>query len=45
MRRGTGNDGLDEKVGVEMNHAELSGHQRLASRTEVIHSAAFAASR
>ncbi len=45
MRRRTGDDGLDEKVGVEMNHAESSGHQRLASRTDVIHSAAPAASR
>jgi hypothetical protein len=26
--------GLDEKVGVEMNHAESSGHQRLASPTD-----------
>ncbi len=45
MRRRTGNDGLDEKVGVKMNHAESSGHQRLASRTAVIHSVALAASR
>ena len=45
MCRRTGNESLDEKVGVEMNHAESLRHQRLASRTEAIQSAALAASR
>ena len=45
MCRRTSHDGLNEKVGVEMNHAGSSSRQRLASRTEVIHSAALAASR
>ena len=45
MRRRASDDGLDEKVGVEMNHAESFRHHRLASRADAIHSAALAASR
>jgi hypothetical protein len=44
MRRGTGHDGLNEKVGVEMNHVEPAQPQRLASRTEAIQATALAAS-